>query len=374
MEWSQEQKALLALSCTEGIGPIISQSLIEHFGSAQSVIEATPSALMEVPGMGPKLVSALRSPVAQHLAESEISLLNQRTDAITPVFFGHQDYPELLGSCFDAPLVLYVRGVLPHDAPMISVVGTRRMTPYAEDALRSIFSEWAHLSPNIVIVSGLAYGVDHAAHRIALDCGLRTVAVVAHGHHTLYPAAHKSLAKEICERGGGVITEYMFDTKPLPQRFVARNRIVAGLSTATLLVESPDHGGSLITANIAFDYSRALYAVPGRMFDSNSSGCNKMISMQKAGIFTSAYSMLEDLGIVSKPEKQQIQLPLEYEEDISKDIPIVRLLKSVDDISVEDITHRLGESLATVSALLFDLELDGLVRPLPGGRYSWINK
>ena len=372
MEWSREQISLLTLSCVEGIGPIISQSLIEHFGSASAVIEASAHELLEVPGMGRKLVSALQSPMARQAAEDEVALIERMQGAVTPLFWGEASYPKMLASCFDAPLVLYVRGTVP-SAPMISVVGTRRMSPYAEDVLRTILKDWAQSCPDLIIVSGLAYGVDCAAHKIALDCGLRTVAVVAHGHHTLYPSAHRSLAKEMCEKGGGIITEYTFDTKALKQRFVSRNRIVAGLSHGTLLVESPERGGALITANIAFDYCRSLYAVPGRYFDSNSLGCNRMIELQKASILTSPTAMLEDLGLVSQPKQQS--LPLGYDDDGTEtDTLIVRLLKSVDDISVEDIVHRTGEALSTVSALLFDLELDGLIRPLPGGRYAWIRK
>lgn len=372
MEWSREQVALLTLSCVDGIGPIISQSLIEHFGSASAVVEASADELLEVPGMGRKLVSALHSPTAHRAAEEEMALIERMQGAVTPLFWGEAPYPKMLASCFDAPLVLYVRGTVP-SAPMISVVGTRRMSPYAEDVLRTVFVEWAHLCPDLVIVSGLAYGVDCVAHKIALECGLRTVAVVAHGHHTLYPSAHKALAKEMCDKGGGIITEYTFNTKALKQRFVSRNRIVAGLSPGTLLVESPERGGALITANIAFDYCRSLYAVPGRYFDANSQGCNRMIELQKASILTSPSAMLEDLGLVSQPKQQS--LPLEYDDESTEaDNPVVRLLKSVDDISVEDLVHRTGEALSTVSALLFDLELDGLIRPLPGGRYAWIRK
>ncbi len=376
MEWTSERQALLRLSCTDGVGAIVSQALIEHFGSASSVISASASELAEVPGVGRKLISSIRNSTAEVAAKVEMEILDQYKGDITPVFWGETGYPEMLAACFDAPLVLYLRGTLPVSAPTISVVGTRRMTPYAEDTLREVFREWATSCPDLVIVSGLAYGVDYCAHRLALDAGLRTVAVVAHGHHTLYPSTHRHLAAEMCANDGGIVTEYTYATKPLPQRFVARNRIVAGLSPATLVVESPEKGGALITANIAFDYSRCVYAVPGRLFDTHSQGCNKLIALQKASIFTSPRQMLEELGILSG-HKDMGRLPLDYGEeptDDPDDTPIVKLLKSVDDMTVEDISIRLGEPLSTVSALLFELEMDGEVRTLPGGRYAWIRK
>lgn len=374
MTWSREQEALLILSCVDGVGPITSQSLIEYFGSARAVIEASEKDLTEVVGIGHKLIAAIHNPKAHLLAREEMDILERMSDVITPIFWGERAYPKYLEGCVDAPLVLYLRGSLPTDAPMISVVGTRHMSPYAEDVLRATLKEWSALCPELVIVSGLAYGVDCTAHRVALEVGLRTIGVVAHGHYTLYPSAHRALAREMCERGGGVITEYTFNTKAIKPRFVARNRIVAGISQATLLVESPERGGSLITANVAFDYNRSVYAVPGRYFDANSMGCNRMIALNKASILTSPKDVLIDSGILSVPRQQPLPWQLEETSEESSDTPIVHLLKSVDDISVEDMAYRLGEPLSTISAELFDLELDGLVRPLPGGRYSWIRK
>lgn len=369
MTWTDQQRALLRLSALEGINSATLISLIEDFGGAHELLSASLVEL-RARGVSDRLIRVLHSSEALRTAESEISLLEKYEGRITPLFWGEKEYPSHLASCVDAPPVLYVRGTIPQ-APMVSVVGTRRMTPYSEDVLRHIFSEWARLCPDLVIVSGLAYGVDCCAHTLALEYNLRSVAVVAHGHYTLYPSSHRELAERMVATGGGIVTEYLFHTRALPHRFVARNRIVAGISHGTLVVESPEKGGALITANIAFDYSRALFAVPGRLFDINSQGCHKLIAINKASIADKPDRMLSEMGIAYSVE-EQLRLPLTYD-DVSQedDTPLVRLLKSVDEISIEDLVARLGDPLSLISAQLFDLELDGHLHSLPGGRYRW---
>lgn len=368
---SNEQWSLLRLSCIEGIGPITGRGLIEHFGSATEVLNATRNQLAEVPGIKRKLVDLiLDQSTSTQKAEKELETLNtlaENGSSINLYFLGDEEYPAYLAHCFDAPLVMYVKGQIPYDAPMISIVGTRRNTIYSEEALRLLISGFAKHRPDLVIVSGLAYGVDRLAHELALEYGLRSLAVVAHGHYTTYPAAHIGLARRIVETGGGIISEYTYHTRALPQRFVARNRIVAGLSLATIIAESAVKGGALITGNIAFDYGRQVYAVPGRLFDKASEGCNKMIALQKASIATSPEYILEDLNLLdSKPK----QLTLPFDEKTEEDThPILQLLHEVGELTIEDLALRLGEELPTISAQLFDLELDDKIRALPGGKY-----
>lgn len=377
--WSEEEKALLILSCTEKLGPATARGLIEHFGSATAVLNASPHALQTAPGMGSTLLRTLKSGNATKVAEEEYLLLKELAEKghnITPIFTGSEQYPDYLDHCFDAPLILYVKGSLPVDGPMVAIVGTRRCTPYAEDALRYLIKGWAQLCPKMIIVSGLAYGVDYLAHSIAIEYGLRSIAVVAHGHHTIYPNTHKGIASEMIKRGGGVVTEYSYKTKALPQRFIARNRIVAGLSLATIVVESPMKGGALITGNIAFDYGRQLYAIPGRVFDKTSEGCNRMIAQQKASIITTPEALLEDLYLM--PE-YAIQAPLPYIDETSiesksDDHPIIAELRYVDTLTAEDLALRLGCDLPTIANQLFELELEELIRALPGGRYAIKNK
>lgn len=281
------------------------------------------------------------------------------------LFTGSPNYPAYLDHCFDAPLVLYVRGQVPN-TPMISIVGTRKNTVYAQDLLQYLMQGIATHRPDITIVSGLAYGVDKLAHQTALAHGLKSVGVVAHGHYTLYPSSHRRLAETMMAQGGGIVTEYPYDTRALPQRFVQRNRIVAGLSHATLVIESAERGGSLITANIAFDYGRSLFAAPGRVFDPASAGCNRLIERQKASIITSPEQILREINLL--PDlPQQPMLPF-AEEQPDQD-PIIHELRTSGELTLEDLSLRLGEDVPTISGRLFDLELDGLIRSLPGSRY-----
>lgn len=368
---TEEQWALLRLSCIDGIGPITGRGLIEHFGSAVEVLKASAKELESVPGIKRKLVEMLlNQSESTQKAEKELETLNTLAENGSPIrlyFLGDDDYPLYLSHCFDAPLVMYVKGQIPVNAPMIAIVGTRRNTIYSEESLRLLISGFAKHRPDLVIVSGLAYGVDRLAHELALEYGLRSLAVVAHGHYTIYPTAHIALARRIVETGGGIISEYTYHTRALPQRFVARNRIVAGLSLATIIAESAIKGGALITGNIAFDYGRQVYAVPGRIFDKASEGCNKMIALQKASIATSPEFILEDINLLDSKPKQQ-ELPFNTPE-VEVSHPILQLLREVGELTIEDIALRLGEELPSISAQLFDLELDDKIRALPGGKY-----
>lgn len=368
---TEEQLSLLRLSCIDGIGPVTGRGLIEHFKTAKAILSASKQELAKVSGVKSKLIDLIHGRSGYEKADQEMRILKTLADNNQPLrlyFLGDEDYSPYLSHCYDAPLVLYVRGEIPVDGPMISIVGTRRNTYYAEESLRYIISGLAEARPDIIIVSGLAYGVDRLAHELALEYGLRSLAVVAHGHYTLYPSAHIRLAHQIIETGGGIITEYRYNTRALPQRFVARNRIVAGLSQATIIAESAMKGGALITGNLAFDYGRQLYAIPGRIFDKASEGCNKMIALQKASILTSPEYLLRELNLIQNKPKQK---PLPFIEDIpEEENPILRLLREVGELSIEDLSLRLGKELTTISAELFDLELDNKIRALPGGKYS----
>ncbi len=365
---SPEERALLALSLTDGIGPVTARALIEEMGSAAAVVSATVADLISVPNVSAKLARVLLSGEGKRKAEEEIIKLNQLASHgvhIQLLFAGAVDYPAYLDHCFDAPLVLYVRGEIPA-TPMISIVGTRKNTVYAQDVLNYLIQGIATHRPDITIVSGLAYGVDKLAHQTALAHGLKSIGVVAHGHYTLYPSAHRRLAEEMIANGGGIVTEYSYNTRALPQRFVQRNRIVAGLSHATLVIESAEKGGSLITASIAFDYGRALFATPGRLFDPISAGCNQLIERQKASIITSPEQILREINLLPEMTKQPT-LPFVDDEEGSDSI--IRELRTADELTLEDLALRLGEDVPTISSRLFDLELEGRIRSLPGGRY-----
>lgn len=367
LQFSPEQLALLQLSLTEGIGPVTAKALIEEMGSAEAVMATTPAELMKHPNIRPKLAQALLSGNGAELAKRELAILEelqQRGRPLKLYFFGDEEYPPYLAQCFDAPLVLYVKGQIP-SAPMISFVGTRRNTHYSLDVLEYLMEGIAAIRPDITIVSGLAYGVDKLSHQAALKYGLKSIGVVAHGHYTLYPSSHRDLAEQMIATGGGVVTEYPYRTRALPQRFVQRNRIVAGLSSGTIVVESAERGGSLITANIAFDYGRSVLVAPGRIFDPASKGCNKLVAHQKASIITTPDKLLDELQLL--PTLKPQRLPFEEEQEESD--PILKALRTADHLTLEDLALQLGEEVPTISGMLFELELNGQIHSLPGGRY-----
>lgn len=362
-----EQLALLQLSLTEGVGPVTARALIAEMGSAEAVMELTSQEITQHPNIRPKLARALLHGNGRAEAEKELKILEQLYNKGIPLrlyFLCDEDYPPYLEQCFDAPLVLYVKGEIP-EGHMISIVGTRKNTRYAMDALNYIMQGISSIRKDITIVSGLAYGVDKLAHQAALNNGLKSVGVVAHGHYTLYPSTHRQLAEQMIATGGGIVTEYPYNTRALPQRFVQRNRIVAGLSVGTIVVESAEKGGSLITANIAFDYGRSLFVVPGRLFDTYSAGCNQLIYRQKASIITTPDKLLDEVNLLPQMLKPK-QLPFE-EEEVSH--PILKALHTADELTLEDIAMMLGEDVPAVSGMLFELELEGKIYSLPGGRY-----
>ena len=356
-----------------GIGSTISHALLEDFDNhPERIFEATADELAQNPNIRPSLARLIRSDDSLRKAEEEFRTLNERAAAgepITPLFYGEKGYPDYLLNCADAPLVLYVKGTLPTDGPMIAIVGTRRCTTYAADVLERMVKRWAELRPDLIIVSGLAYGVDALAHRAALRHGLRSVGVVAHGHHTIYPSRHRDLASEMIHSGGGVVTEYPFYTKSFPQHFVLRNRIVAGMSRGTVVVESARRGGALITAGLALDYGRSVFAVPGRIFDPASEGCNWLLTEQRAACLADPDFLLEELSLLSDRSGAQ-RLPFSSGTEEGEEDPILRELREAGPLTLNDLTLRLGEQAGALSGRLFELELSGKVRSLPGARYE----
>ena len=365
--------ALMRLTMLPGIGSTISHALLEDFDNhPERIFEATADELAQNPNIRPSLARLIRSDDSLRRAEEELRTLEERASAgelITPLFYGEEGYPEYLLNCADAPLVLYVKGTLPTDGPMVAIVGTRRCTTYAADVVERLVKRWAELRPDLIIVSGLAYGVDALAHRAALRHGLRSVGVVAHGHHTIYPSRHRDLASEMIHRGGGVVTEYPFYTKSFPQHFVLRNRIVAGMSRGTVVVESARRGGALITAGLALDYGRSVFAVPGRIFDPASEGCNWLLTEQRAACLTDPDFLLEELSLLSDRSGAQ-RLPFSSGTEEGEEDPILRELREAGPLTLNDLTLRLGEQAGALSGRLFELELSGKVRSLPGARYE----
>lgn len=297
--------------------------------------------------------------------------LTQRHN-ITPLFLMDEKYPERLAEIEDSPIILYKLGEADLDNDHIaSVVGTRRPTSYGVDICGKLIEELSVYFNDALIVSGLAYGIDSVAHKKAIEFGLPTVAVVAHGLNMIYPANHRNLAKEIINRGGAIISEYPFGIKPFRANFLARNRIVAALSDVTMVIESAIKGGAMSTANFAFSYSRDLMAVPGRVFDELSQGCNLLIRKQKANLLTSAADVIETTGwkpldIKISPQQRNLFPELEGEAKF-----IYENLKfSSEPLQIDRLAHLTGIPIAKLTALLGELEFDGIIMRHPGNRFS----
>lgn len=353
--------ALLALQNVEGVGDVIAKKLIAHCGSAEEVLRAKPSHLAKIDGIGSVIASRFKHGVSLAAAEEEMKFIT--AGSITPVDFRSPDYPERLKHCHDGPVLLFFSDrATCRSRRVISIVGTRQITAYGTECIRRLIAELAPLDP--VIVSGFAYGVDIAAHQAAMENGLQTFAVLAHGLDRIYPAAHRKYVSRM-KASGGFLTEFRSGTKPEQQHFVRRNRIVAGISEATIVIESAEKGGSLITANLAGDYNREVFAVPGRIHDTYSQGCNALIKTQRAQALTSAadlvYWLNWDLGEEPKPVQKQLFVSLEDEERKIYDFLAANGKGVLDAIALH-----CGIPIHRLSSLLLQMELKGAVRPWPG--------
>lgn len=284
-------------------------------------------------------------------------------------FFLDDDYPDRLKHCIDGPLLLFSSGNINlKDRKIISIVGTRQITAYGTEFCRKLIEDLAPLDP--IIVSGFAYGVDIVAHQLAMEYKLQTIAVVAHGLNQIYPKTHKNYVARV-EENGGFMTEFWSTANPDKENFVKRNRIVAGMSEATIVIESADRGGSLITANIANDYNRDVFAVPGRVTDKYSQGCNNLIKTQKANVLTSAadliYILNWDIQKERQPVQKQLFVTLEGDEQKVYDY----LLKSGKEL-MDIIALHCDFPIYRISGILLNMELKGVVRPLPGKLFEAI--
>lgn len=286
-------------------------------------------------------------------------------------------YPQRLKVCPDAPLVLFYLGNAPLNARhIVAIVGTRQITPYGKDLCARITADLARLVPDVLIVSGLAYGADIHAHRGALQNGLQTAGVLAHGLDRIYPYVHKDTAAQMT-RQGGLLTEYPMGTEPERHNFVHRNRIVAAIADCTIVIESARRGGSMITASIAHGYGRPVLACPGRLFDLTSEGCNRAIAEGVAVPFTSVEELVEQLGWqpTQTDATQQSLFAADEVSLTSEQQTIMQALRSADNgLTADQLSSQLSVPAHVLSAQLMDLEMDGLVAPLPGGRYRVLAK
>ncbi len=363
---------MMALTRLPRLSLINARLLVEQVGSAAAVVEHRRELRDLLPEATDRLTEAMGG-LDDALEQAKREYDFATAGHIRCLSLGDADYPQQLLQCEDAPLVLYYLGNSDlNQLHVVSIVGTRRCTSYGKDVCESFVADLQRYYPDTLIVSGLAYGVDITAHRAALSHGMATVGVLAHGLDTIYPSLHRPTAAMMVKQGG-LLTEYMSKTTPEKGNFVRRNRIVAGLACATVVVESGARGGSLITADLAATYNREVCTFPGRVTDQYSEGCNQLIAQQKAHLITSAEDFLHAVGwpdpLKGKKRSRQQELfpgeiPLTPDEQA-----IVTTLVNVDDKAINQIVVESNLPYSRVSALLFEMEMKNLVQALGGARY-----
>jgi len=358
---------LLALHRTKGFGDIVSKKLIVHCGSAKAVLETKKSTLQKISGIGVHTIRNLQNSVYLKQAEEEIIWADKNDVKI--ISFFDDDYPERLKQCIDSPIVLFSVGNQQlKNRKCISIVGTRNITSYGREMCEALIEKIRPYNP--IIISGFAFGVDICAQRAAVANNLQTIGVLAHGFDRIYPEIHKQFMAPI-EKNGGFITEFWKGDKPLRGHFLQRNRIIAGLSQATIVIESASRGGSLVTADIANSYSRDVFAYPGRTSDQFSKGCNELIKSHKAAIITSADDIIKTLNWDTQTSAPVIQKQLFIELNTEEQQLYDFLLKQGKSI-LDTIALQNGFTIQKTVNILFNLELQSVVRPLPGKQFEAI--
>ena len=351
----------LALLRVEGVGDIMAKKLLANFGTAENVLNAKASQLAAIDGVGTVLLKNFKDKTIFEKAKQELDFIQNNN--IEVLGFQDEKYPDRLKHCIDGPVLLFSSGNIDlKKRKIISIVGTRQITSYGTEFCRKLIEDLAPLDP--IIVSGFAYGVDIVAHQLAMDHNLQTIGVVAHGLNQIYPKPHKKYVAKM-ELNGGFMTEFWSTSNPDKENFVRRNRIVAGMTEATIVIESADRGGSLITANIANDYNRDVFAVPGRTTDKYSQGCNNLIKTQKANVLTSAADLIYNLNWDIKEETKSIQKQLFVNLDDDEQKVYDYLLKTGKEL-MDIIALHCDFPIYRISGLLLNMELKGVIRPLPG--------
>jgi DNA processing protein len=364
----------IALSLIKGIGPKLARNIIAYIGSERTFFEGKNLSFEKIPGIGELTASMLNEVNKTELlkqAENEVNFITKYN--LKTMFFADDNYPKRLSNCEDAPIILYVRGDANLDATrIISIVGTRTPTDYGLSFCEKFILDLAHNYPDTIIVSGLAYGIDVCAHRNALRHEMSSIAVLAHGLDRIYPGAHSEVAKALLRRGA-IITEYMTKTEPEKPNFIRRNRIVAGISDAVIIIESAKQGGALITADIANTYNRDVFALPGRYNDEKSRGCNNLIKTNQAHLLESFEDFAYIVGWEAKTSQNNIQSPsLFYQPETVEEKTIWDILLVEKEMNLNLLALKCEMPVGKVSATLLELEFKGLIKSCPGGIYKLV--
>ena len=362
-------KYKIGITLIKGIGCNLAKNLIAYVGSVEGVFREKQQNLAKIPGIGEVLSNEIVSQDVLKRAELEIEFILK--NKIKTYYYADRDYPYRLKECADSPIMLYSKGNCDlNNSKFIGIVGTRNATETGKENCKKLIADLAAAQPNIIIVSGLAYGVDICAHKAALDAGLATIGVVGHGLDRIYPAAHRPTAVKMIETGC-LLTEYLSMTNPDRPNFVQRNRIIAGMCDATVVVESAARGGALITAEVANDYSRDVFAFPGRVDDEWSAGCNALIKNNKASLIESADDILRFMNWEkqSATATQNVQTTL-FLDLLDEEQEIVTILRQYSEgIQVNELAVLLAKPFSKISSLLLEMEFKGIVKCLPGSIY-----
>lgn len=362
----------IALSKIPFVGGQVARNLISYCGGVKEVFDTKAHRILKTPGVGGKIVESIQKhqSKALDLAEKELILLEKNNIRCIP--YNHTDYPQRMLFCQDAPLYIFVKGNINLNAArVLSFVGTRQASEYGKEITDTIIGELAPY--NVLIVSGLAYGIDIAAHKAALKYGLSTVCVLAHGLSKIYPHANASVAHKMLNEGGAWISEYTFDVDAERQNFPTRNRIVAGMADATVVVESALKGGSLITAEIALSYQRDVFAIPGRTNDTRSQGCNYLIHNQKATLCSSAQDIVNTMGWGEINVKKSTKSIKDYSHLNEEEQFLVGIIKDNSNIiQIDILIEKAGKDRSAVLSTLLGLELKGILKTQKGSCFELI--
>lgn len=356
----------IALTMVPGVGDVNAKKLIAYCGGAEAVFREKRKNLLHISGIGERTVESIVSQNVLSRAEKELCFVERNN--IKVLYYLNPDYPKRLQHCYDSPIILYSKGVSDLNVDkVVGVVGTRNITEYGKTLTERIVSQLS--SDNVLVVSGLAYGVDTFAHNAALKNNLVTAAVLAHGFQTIYPPANLNLARRIVDSGGCLLTEHISGVEPDRENFPKRNRVVAGMIDCLIVVESASKGGALITAEIANTYDREVFAFPGRVGDAYSEGCIKMIKDNKANILTDA----EDIRNVMRwaDDKRHVAKQMRMFRDFSpEESMVMEVFANEDVVYLDKIITDTMLSPTKIASILLSLEFDGVLTALPGKRYQ----
>jgi len=350
----------------DGVGAKSALALMHYFGDAAAIFNASLKELKAVGGLGEHRARAIKNHDSFKLADQEMAFLQKHQ--VQALFLDHPQYPHRLKECADAPVLIYFKGAANlNAAKTVAVIGTRKNSEYGEKLTQDLVAGIKN-QEGLLVISGLAHGIDGIAHRAALQEGIPTIGVVGHGLDMMYPPSHRSLAKDMVAQGGGLLTEFPSGTKLSPANFPVRNRLVAGISDVTVVVESDEKGGAMITAYMAASYNREVAAFPGRVGDAKSSGPIKLIRTQIASLIRNGDDLLEVMGWQpvkqKKPAQPQLFLALSDEEQ-----QVVNALQAQEAVHADELMLQTGLPNSALAAILLQLEMQGIVKSLPGKRY-----